>query len=183
MKIVFSGTHGTGKTTLLNILKDQTSLLNSYDFVTEVSRTLQKEGKATINENGDDLSQYAIALKNYEIYSTNKNFISDRCLLDVLCYTRYLYLHQRCSKECLMFVEQLFKLCNYDIIFYIEPEFDLVTDGTRSLNKEFRNEVLECFRYYIKEFNINVIRLSGGIDERLKIVKDTIKEKFNNLLK
>ena len=65
MKIVFSGTHGTGKTTLLNILKNQTSLLNSYDFITEVSRTLQKEGKAIINENGDELSQYVIALKNY----------------------------------------------------------------------------------------------------------------------
>lgn len=183
MKIVFSGTHGTGKTTLLNVLKNQTSLINSYEFITEVSRTLQKEGKVRINENGDDQSQYAIALKNYEIYSSYKNFISDRSLLDVMCYTKYLYDHKRCSKKCLIFIEQLFKQCNYDIIFYIEPEFDLVTDGVRSSNIIFRDEVKNCFRYYINKFNIKVIKISGTIDERLKIIKEEIKNHFINLLK
>lgn len=183
MKIVFSGTQGTGKTTLLNILKDQSSLKDSYEFITEVSRTLQKEGKARINEHGDDHSQIVIALANYVIYETRKNFISDRCLLDVLAYTRYLYLHKLVNEKTIEFVETLFKEAHYDIIFYLEPEFDLVSDGVRSLNTEFRDTVLECFRYYIKKFDVRVVRVRGGLDERIKIVKNTIKEKFDNLLK
>lgn len=182
MKIVFSGVHGTGKTTLLNCIKEQTNLSNSYDFITEVARSLYKNNNIKINEQGDDNSQLAIALKNYEIYATNKDFITDRCLLDVLCYTRYLFLHDRCSIQCLNFIEQLFLLCNYDIIFYIEPEFDLVTDGTRSLNTEFRDSVLEFFRYYIQKYNIKVVKVTGTLDERIKIVKETIKQKQNSLL-
>lgn len=181
MNIVFTGTHGTGKTTLLNILREQTHLPLIFDFVTETARSLKKEDKAKINEDGDDASQFAIALKNYEIYINHKNFISDRCLLDVLCYTRYLYLHNKVSLDALHFIETLFKQVRYDVLFYIEPEFQLIGDGTRSLNIEFRDGVKECFNYYIKHWNIPVVRLSGTIDERLKTIKETLTDKFNLL--
>lgn len=180
MRIVFSGTHGTGKTTLLNFLKEKTNLKNIFLFIDEVTRTLQKEEGIKINENGDDESQIKLALKHYEILKKEKNVIMDRCLLDVMCYTKYLYLSGRCSEEALIFVETLFKSVKYDLIFYIEPEFNLVEDGVRSVNTEFRDEIKDIFRHYIKYFNIDVIKVGGSVDERIKLVK---KEINNYLLK
>ena len=178
MNIIFTGTHCTGKTTLLNILKDQSQLSNIFTFVSETARTLKKEGKININENGDDESQMILALKNYEIAVANKNFISDRCLLDVMCYTKYLVDHDKCSQETLTFVEKLFNHVSYDILFYLEPEFQLISDGTRSKDDTFREEVLENFRYYIEKYNLPVIRLSGTIDQRIAKIRETLAHKL-----
>ena len=78
MKICISGTHCTGKTTLLNILKEETKIGNLFEFIPEVSRSLAMQGIVKTNEEADDKSQLLIATKNFEIYDNVKNFITDR---------------------------------------------------------------------------------------------------------
>ena len=55
----------------------------------------------------------------------------------------------------------------YDKIFYLEPEFEIEDDKVRSINKEFRDEIVEIFHNYISNFKIPVIRPTGTIRERL----------------
>ena len=181
MNIVFTGTHCTGKTTLLNILKDQSRLSDVFTFVSETTRTLRDAGKIAINENGDDESQIILALKNYEIAVVNKNFISDRCLLDVLCYTKYMVDHGKCKQETLAFVESLFTHTHYDVLFYLEPEFRIISDGTRSENNSFRDDVMKNFRYYIEKYSLPVIRLSSTIDQRLTQIRATLTDSLSLL--
>lgn len=181
MKICITGTHGTGKTTLLNYLKNDNSLNNLFDFTEEITRTMSKKG-IKINEDGDDASQIALALAHWDIYQNHKNLIMDRCLLDVLCYTKYLYEHHKCNRYTLNFVKILFSQVHYDVIFYIEPEFELENDGVRSTDRSFRDEVQRYFNYYIKELNINVVYLKGTVEERLNIISNELKN-HNILIK
>lgn len=178
MRIVFSGVHGTGKTTLLELLREQTKLSESYEFITGVNRRLQKEQHISITEKSDPRSQYTIALTNYEIYVKNKNFISDRCLLDTVSYTMWAYKQNECDMACLSFVENLLRQCKYDIIFYIEPEFQLKDDGVRPQDIEFRAGVLKCYHYYLNQWSLPIVILSGTIEQRMKTVKNTIKQKL-----
>ena len=58
MRIVFTGTHGTGKTTLLeNMKKDH--LLPTYEYICNLTRDVMRRG-FPINKEGDDRTQLAL---------------------------------------------------------------------------------------------------------------------------
>ena len=83
-KLVFTGAQGTGKTTMLNIFKDKFDVV-----ITEVVRNLSKQG-VKVNELGDYEGQKRIFDEYLKLLNNDKSFISDRCLIDVLTYTKYL---------------------------------------------------------------------------------------------
>ena len=58
-KLILTGAHGTGKSTILNHYKDL-----GYNVITEVVRTLAKDG-VKINEMGDEAGQKTI-FKEYQ---------------------------------------------------------------------------------------------------------------------
>lgn len=166
MRITFTGAHSTGKTTLLNILKKENYFKN-FTFIDEITRKVKKQG-LKINEEGDDLTQNTLIDCHLQILKT-KNCVTDRCILDVAVYTDYLFKHNKVSRE----TKQRADVClslnidKYDKIFYLEPEFEIEDDKVRSINKEFRDEIVEIFHNYISNFKIPVIRLTGTIRERL----------------
>ena len=171
MLITFAGTHSTGKTTLLNKLKNH-NLFKDYIFCDEITRSIFKKGNK-INEHGDDNTQLSIMESHVE-NSKHKNAVLDRCALDGLVYTRYLYETGNVTKKTLDKAEDIFYELKdkYDIIFYLIPEFDVVDDGVRSTNNEFRNRVFELFEFYISKYDIKVFRLTGTVDERIKNIED-----------
>ena len=89
----------------------------------------------------------------------------------------------------------LSKSDEYDIIFYLRPEFDMVEDGTRSVNSEFRDETLNIFEKHIlskisedamlsndmgMDFH-NIFLLTGSVKDRLKQIKQIYKDKLESL--
>ncbi len=176
MLISFSGAQSTGKTTLLNILKQDSSLEN-YKFIDEITRSIQKQGYK-INELGDSETQKLI-MKAHIDNSNLTNAILDRCSLDGLCYTEYLYNKGNISEEVMDFTKIAFQntINKYDLIFYLKPEFEIVDDNVRSTNKEFQNEIVKLFDKNINLYNINVIQLTGTIEERLKQIYNYIERK------
>lgn len=179
MRIVLSGAQSTGKTTLLKELKERKEFQN-FVFVDEIVRTIKKQG-FKINENGDDDTQHAIV--NAHINNLKyDNCILDRCLLDSAVYTCYLYNHQKVGEETKKKADLALALHanDYDIIFYLAPEFEVVPDNVRSTNKKFREEVVQNFEQYIKDYNLNVVRLKGTVEERLRQIQKTIKEYYGN---
>ncbi len=174
MIVSFTGAQSTGKTTLLNELKKWKEL-EGYIFVDEITRNVSKLGM-NINEKGDDATQTAIMNAHIENLKKGDNLILDRCSLDGVVYTHYLYSHGRVSKDTFEYARQVFvETClKYDKIFYLKPEFDIVDDGVRSNSVQFRDEIASIFERYIAEFNLrkwNVVELSGSVEERLKAIK------------
>ena len=174
MIISFTGAQSTGKTTLLNELKKWKEF-EDYVFIDEITRNVSKLGM-NINEKGDDATQTAIMNAHIENLKKGDNLILDRCSLDGVVYTHYLYSHGRVSRDTFDYARQIFtETClKYDKILYLKPEFDIVDDGVRSSSVQFRDEIADIFERYITEFNLgkwNVVELSGSVEDRLKAIK------------
>lgn len=186
MVISFSGPQSSGKTTLLNILKEKNPNIN---FVPEVTRLVKKKYKCKINEDGNDKTQsiimyeHIINLIRSQDHDVN---IFDRCLLDGLIYTTYLFYEQKSiSKAVVDDVLDVFSnyISSYDVIFYTEPEdVPLVDDGERSADDKFRKTITELFESAITDMrqilHTKVVRIKGTVEERLQQIKQTLEKKY-----
>ena len=174
MIVSFTGAQSTGKTTLLNQMRNW-ECLKDYTFIDEITRNIKKKGMS-INEKGNDDTQTAIMHAHIENLKKGNNLVLDRCSLDGVVYTHYLYLHGKVSKDTFDYARQVFfgTCLMYDKIFYLKPEFDIVEDGVRSNSVQFRDEIASIFERYIADFNLrkyNVVELTGSVEERLEVVK------------
>lgn len=154
-RIVLSGTHGTGKTTLFNYLQHELKKLVyakqglHYVFREEPIRLIQKYG-FPINQNAGDASQLAMAA--YHMATLNYDyFVSDRCIVDLYVYARYL---SEChntkdavvSSKCVSFLEQLVyqfvaQFKGIVFMFHADPLSDIAKDDVRDTDVNFRNEI------------------------------------------
>lgn len=176
MKIAISGTQSSGKTTLINKMKES-GLFTHFVFVDEIVRSLIKEGYS-FNENGDDKSQ--IKLMECHLINANKdqNEILDRCSLDGYIYAYWSWLNKKISDDTIKKSRKIFweSIDKYDYIFYVRPEFGLVEDGVRSNNKFYQKQIDNLFDSFIRKKRFkNVYYLNGEVDRRfdemLRILK------------
>lgn len=174
--IVLSGAQSSGKTTLLHRCKELYK--EKFQYADKITRKVKAKG-LPINEQGNNLTQLLIINSHIE-NSLLQNAILDRCILDGLVYTQYLCKHKKVDQwvadySLYVYMELIPK---YDYIFYTEP-VELKDDGVRSVNKEFRKEIIEKFEGMIDldetYLRNKVIRLSGSVEERMKKISETIK--------
>lgn len=174
----FSGAQSTGKTTLLNAL--HTMYGDQFEFVPEVTRLIKREYDLPINEAGSDLTQQFICLEHlrnaYRRY--NKNAILDRCSLDGLVYTRWLYKKLKVDDDTLDLAYRVFNdtISRYDVIMYTSPdEVPIVDDGERSIDVNFRNGIIDLFNYYSKLVpQSKFVKIKGTIEERINQIKNIL---------
>lgn len=176
MKYHFTGAQGTGKTTLLN---EARHYYPGFTFITEVVRNLSKTKNIKINELGNETSQMIIFNTYLESLLTQTEYISDRSLIDVISYTRYLAVNNLDFDINILNVQEILldfivKRNLLGFIFYVPIEFPLVEDGIRSNNENFRREVDVNIRYYLERFKIPYVVMSGSKEERSKILKEFI---------
>ena len=176
MKLAFTGAQSTGKTTLLKELKRDPDFSLKFDFRDEITRRMQKKG-LSINESGNDITQLLI-MNSHIKNSLIDNVIMDRCALDGVVYTDWMYRKGKIQQWVIEYADNVFKMLidRYDYIFYLVPEFDIEDDGVRSTDIDFRNEIVILFEKYIKAWNIPVIKLTGTVEQRLNKIKETINE-------
>ena len=179
MKIAITGAQSTGKTTLLNALKEYVSSYDDilYDpiFLDEVTRKVKERG-FHINEDGDNMTQVLIMNSHVENI-LHEDSVMDRCALDGVVYTRWMYNKGLVEDWVMDYAERVFSLLieKYDTIFYLVPEFDIEDDGIRSTDIDFRNEIVTIFNEYIVECEIPVIQLTGSVDNRVSLVIEELK--------
>jgi GTPase SAR1 family protein len=186
-KAAICGAHSQGKTTLVKALKDDYFLDDQhFSFRTNLTRGL-KELNVPINERGTSLTQYLVMARHLEYALTPGNWILDRGALDGIAYTSFFYEKEQVSKEvyqaALVIYESLLK--TYDKIFYVVPELELKDDGERSINREFFDGVVKQFDFYIKHHSMptdKLVYVMGSVEDRFKIITDTIKKDFTNEL-
>tara|TARA_B100001093_G_scaffold104826_1_gene97081 strand:- start:1009 stop:1542 length:534 start_codon:yes stop_codon:yes gene_type:complete len=174
MKIAFTGAQSTGKTTVMDKLGLFYPYAHKFKFLREITRDIAKLN-LEINESGGDSTQLLIMSKHLEnIYKDD--IVMDRCSLDGIVYTRYLFERGQISEWVMDFAERIFQMTiqEYDYIFYLSPEFDIADDGVRSTDRDFRNQIVKLFERYILECDIPVIHISGSREDRVNKVRQTI---------
>ncbi len=175
MKVSFTGAQSTGKTTLLEAIKQNEEFRYKYEFIDEITRRMTKKG-LKINEEGGNTTQLLIV--NEHIKNTlYTDAVMDRCIIDGVVYTEWLWKEGKIERWVLDYAENVFNYYKnrYDYIFYLKPEFNIVADGTRSMDLRFRNEIVDLFDNYINKVSIPVIQLTGSVEERLEKFYNTIK--------
>lgn len=166
-RIVFTGAQGTGKTTILNHYKEL-----GMNVITEVVRQLAQKG-VKINRDGDEKGQAKI-FKEYENLLgdiTLDGYFSDRCLIDVTAYTKYLYDTGKVTEKFYnKQLKQLHKFCaaNPDLVYlYFPIEFAIEDDGVRDLDEEFRVAIDQNIQGLLQECSIVPIIITGTVEERI----------------
>lgn len=168
MRIGITGTHGTGKTTLLNALREQEQFKH-YAFCNEVTRWVKGLG-FDINEQGNDSTQILINMKHIYNVFMNRHMITDRIILDAIVYSKYLLEEGMISEETYYETGKVWLnlMPYYDVIFYLKPEFAIEDDGVRSVNTHFQTRIHELFERAIEKYEIPVIHISGSVEERVQ---------------
>ncbi len=168
IKIGFIGSQGSGKTTkayeFATVLKKAG---HDVSVITEVARSCP----LPINERTTKASQLWIMGKQMTREQSIKSniIITDRTILDSFCYS------SRIDIEFFKHFEQMIKkyMETYDIVFYLPPNDNyLVDDGTRSIDKQFRNEIDCIMNNYIDKLSIKIYQVDN-INSMLEI--------FNNI--
>lgn len=165
MIIGISGAQSTGKTTILNMLKDM-----GYETRGLVARTVMKSHP--INKEGNDGTQHAVIsthLYNLDTAGTGTCFM-DRCLVDGFVFTLYGALNSKVSAQCLAEIYSKFynNINRYDYIFYLKPEFDIMPDGVRDTDIDFRRDLCTLYEIVLKTIKVPVYYLHGSPEERVQ---------------
>ena len=180
----FTGAQSTGKTTLLNRLHEKNGKY-PFEFVPEVTRLVMRNYEMPINEKDDDLTQLLIMtehVRNLFKYKADRlirgtHMIFDRCVLDGIVYSVWLLKNLKISRACYDACELIYKRLQdkYDVIFYTSPDdVKLVDDGERSVDVEFREDILELFDLYMHRYSGKIVVLKGSVEERLETIKSTL---------
>lgn len=173
-RIVFTGAQGTGKTTVLKEFENK-----GLKVITEVVRQLAKKG-IKINKEGDEKGQTKIFKEYKDLLSelSVDGYISDRCMVDVLAYTMYLADQGKVTAE---FVQKQkkqlvkFKNENPDIAYcYFPIEFDVIADGVRDTDEDFRKAIDTNIQKILAEVGIQPIIVKGTVEERTAKVQRVI---------
>lgn len=177
MIITLTGAQSTGKTTLLEALKKNSTLASKFTFVESFTRKLQRQQGVEVGRSGDAM-QRAVLQAHLDNLKQDNVFL-DRCLLDGAVYTRY-YAGQ--GEVSVSVVQESYRALlknrdKYDLVFYLKPEFGVVADGVRPTSDQFQQEIAALFDKMIKYMR-NVVLVSGSVSERVQTVLSAL-ERYN----
>lgn len=175
MKIGITGAQSVGKTTLLNALRSEKLFANYFTICDEVTRRVKSYG-LPINEEGTDTTQKLIMNEHIVNVFMNDRMITDRTALDGLVYTNYLYKNAKVNQPTLHYAQDVFNKVwpQYTHVFYIEPEFDIVNDGIRSVDQKFRDDIAELFENIIDKKKLTVFRVKGSVRDRVTAIMNLL---------
>ena len=172
MRVLFTGAQGTGKTTII------TSLPDTITKIQGITRSVVQKNGFQFNDGATDESQRAIFDTKKKALEETPEFVSERSLIDVLSYTWYQSQYGKCSAE--EFARQYSETLNFiknhpdDVYVYFPIEFELVADGTRSLDSQYQKEIDKCIKILLDTFHVKYITMTGSVENRLKILKNVV---------
>ena len=193
MKLILVGAHGTGKSTLANMISDY----YGWPVIESASRdirSLMDSGKINIGEK--DYHELITAVnvklwKDTDRASDNTNFIYARTIIDNIAYSdEYVGLndlHKSDLYNQLKFVNGLSAFRNA-LIIRIPIEFNLEDDGVRYTDPGYQKKISERQQCILSALGYdgiidrdNIVVVRGTPEERLNQVLDIIASR--NLLK
>lgn len=179
IKMILTGAQGTGKTSVMNKLPQRLKDIG----IREVIRNMTKEdSNIQINEHGNEWSQNRFFFEYLYLFAKYPEYISDRGLIDVCGYTKWLaeigkVSHETYEKQLLVLKD--WTLRHQDVVYVYFPIcFPVVDDGYRDINEENRKAVDRCIREVIEELpdTGTVVMISdGSVEDRVNEIEMLIK--------
>ena len=172
MKMAFVGTHCTGKTTLLDQLKEKYSGDDSFGYITEVARKIIERGYPLNAEANTDSYIHYIndQLSAESVINNYKLFVSDRTLLDPLAYA---LVNRELPRPYIQdyFIDMmknvwLLEKARYDLYIYFPIEFPMRFDGVRPSDEEYRTTVDKMIHRLLIEHSVPFVTINGAMNER-----------------
>ena len=174
MKIALTGTHSSGKTSLINSLSVLEEF-KDYKIFTENTRYLKDNIGVKLNDDSELISQYIfIGERAKELFSGN-NILCDRSIYDVCSYT--IGSNSITWKDKETFIKGCVPLMKeYDVIIYVSPEgVNIEDNGLRSTNSEYRDKIDSVIKEALIEWPpVKLIEVKGTTEERIAKIKETL---------
>jgi len=153
-RLIFIGAHCSGKTTRSKLTYE---ILKSLGFTVEYREEGIVQCPYPINEQGSYEAQKWILdfYRERDLKGSNAEYVvMDRCSLDTIPYTRYLYTHDRVTaEEASTLYKYAWEIYNtmsgHKIIFYNKP-LPLVANNIRSTNEAYRDFIAREFEALIR---------------------------------
>ena len=175
-RIIITGAHGTGKTTLMNALAQ-----DGTRTITQIDRKVVAENGWGHSENTTTECQKAIFKAIKKELSSKRNYISDRGLSCVAAYTFNKALTEDIPKKVAdkQYLDmEKFHKDNPDIlVVYVPIEFPVVTDGVRSDDPEFQEQIDFLIKNILDTAKIPYVTVSGSVEERVAQVEAELQKR------
>jgi predicted ATPase len=188
-RIIFIGTHGTGKSTLANLLSKETGMPVVESVAREVKNILgYLEDTGMIKTNNiadyihkDSYQNVLCSMARWDFMrwvNTNIPCIMTRCPLDTIAYAiadtdvsqHVVHSNLNVLREDKNFIDAI----KNSMFVYFPIEFDIEDDGVRPTDKDFQKMVDEAMCKLIYEFGITPLVVHGSVDNRLKTIMQVI---------
>lgn len=177
-RIILTGAQGTGKTTLMNALAT-----DGTKTISQVDRRVAAENGWGLSENTTTECQKAIFTAIKKELSSKKDYVSDRSLSCVAAYTFDKAVRGEIPKEVAdkQYMDfRKFMLDNPDIILvYVPIEFPIVTDGVRSADAEYQEQIDFLVKNILETTQVPYITVSGTVEERTQQVLNELETRRN----
>lgn len=169
MKIILTGSHGVGKTTLGKQIHDFLNGLSEekkFTYLREVPVQAHEAG-FQINESTSFEAELWMFTKQIEMEMQNPaNVILDKGFIDLLAYGEYLFKN---DEELISIIRRIAlpKIKNYDLVIYLPTgEFAIPYDGLRSMDPIFQSEIDKMILKIMHQNKISYTRIVGTQEER-----------------
>lgn len=173
-RIILTGAHGTGKTTLMNALTSDGTRTISHirKFAAENNIDI-----STASEEGQ--KEFFKSLKKE--LSSKKSYVSDRGLTCVAAYTFSKAIVEQISKKVAdkQYMDIVkFHRDNPDILLvYVPIEFEIENDGERSVDVAYQHQIDFLIKNLLETSNINYITVTGSVEERVAQIEAALNKK------
>lgn len=180
MRIAFTGSGGTGKSTLVEIISKELNYPIIYEYAREACTVLGLKEPKDLSENQVDEFQKIIFEYKSNEESKNKSFIADRTIVDGLAYHLLRFSNKEISQIKLKKYIKNMKnmMVNYDIVFFLEwGIFPIQDDKFRICRPDKQLTIHFLLKGILNDFNIPYLSLShNNLQDRINFVKEKIKE-------
>lgn len=171
-KFAISGTHSTGKSTLVDLIREQ---YHNVNIVDEVPRAICQElndAKFFHRDHNSFAKQTLLISKQIVSEVTTQQMdkitITDRCVADHWAYTQVQFTEECSNVTGNQWRQLVFNwMQTYDLIFVCSLEAALEYGHVRERDMAFRETIDRQIRDILRETKSQVVNLSGSTKERL----------------
>lgn len=170
MRIVITGAHVVGKTTLAEKLQE---VCPGYELYAEPYYELAERGHvfSAIPTADEYIVQLDYAIK--QITKSGGNAIFDRCPVDLLAYV--LATDHLINTE-LLFAKVATAMRTIDLLVFVPIEDPDIIAGSGADLPELRTQVNDILVTMISDFDIPVMEVKGSLTERLSQISNKMQE-------
>jgi nicotinamide riboside kinase len=183
LKIALTGSHGTGKTTLISAIAEKlTHRKLSFEIVREIPRMVCEfvNDDTFFRQEANTFAKQTLLLQAHIqaelalIDNSPDLILCDRAVLDHWIYTAHFYGPTLQKQNVLdAYVSTIVEHCQkYDLILYLPLEFAPIDDGVREADLEFQKAIDCGIKTFLEKHGLGFIPITGSVSNRCAAALD-----------